>query len=39
MLAVMHDSGRVHEVNDIRIVRARGKLEGKEVLVEAHDCA
>ena len=36
-LAIMHDSGRVHEVNSIRIFRVGGKLQGKEVLVEAHD--
>lgn len=36
MLAVMHDSRGVNEVNHVRIVGAGGELEGEEVFVEAH---
>ena len=37
-LAVMHDSRRVHEIDSVRVIRARGELQGKKVLVEAHGC-
>ena len=36
LLAVMDDSGRVHEVDNVRIIRSRSELEGKKVFVEAH---
>ena len=36
MLAVMHDSRGVNEVNYVWIVRAGGKPQGEKVFVEAH---
>jgi len=36
MLAVMHDSRGVNEVNHIWIVRARGELQGEKIFIEAH---
>lgn len=36
VLAVMYDSRRIHEVNHVRVIRVRGELESKKVLVEAH---
>jgi len=36
MLAVMHDSRGVDEVNHVWIIRARGELQGEKIFVEAH---
>lgn len=37
MLAVVRYSRGINEVNHIRVVRAGSELQGKEILVEAHD--
>ena len=37
MFAVMRYSRGINEVNYIRVVRAGSELQGKEILVEAHD--
>lgn len=36
IFAVMHDPRRIDKINHVRVVRVRGELEGKKVLVETH---